>query len=113
MPTSLILFLYSIGRGQAPSSASISSTADANAHNRSFIPESAGHLISSTIFLAVDGLFCLGATYRSSTIIPRGATTTYYVALHPNLMGVTGKYFDEELSRRLWDLSENMVKVNK
>ncbi|KAG6515287.1 hypothetical protein ZIOFF_025679 [Zingiber officinale] len=134
MSASLILFLYPIGRGQAPSSASISSTADANAHNRSFIPESAGHLISSTIFLAVDGkmlmgqkqilcitskghhitgLFYLGATYRSSTIIPRGATTTYYVTLHPNLMGVIGKYFDEELSRRLWDLSENMVKVNE
>ncbi|KAG6476737.1 hypothetical protein ZIOFF_065984 [Zingiber officinale] len=58
MPASLILFLYPIGRGQAPSSASISSTADANAHNRSFIPESAGHLISSTIFLAVDGKVC-------------------------------------------------------
>ncbi|XP_042390903.1 short-chain dehydrogenase TIC 32, chloroplastic-like [Zingiber officinale] len=30
-----------------------------------------------------------------------GAATTCYVALHPNLRGVTGKYFDEELSRRL------------
>ncbi|KAG6505258.1 uncharacterized protein LOC121985955 [Zingiber officinale] len=30
-----------------------------------------------------------------------GAAITCYVALHPNLRGVTGKYFDEELSRRL------------
>ncbi|KAG6492193.1 hypothetical protein ZIOFF_047143 [Zingiber officinale] len=53
-PTSLILFLYPIGRGQASSSTSISSTSDANAHNRSFILESASHLISSTIFLIAD-----------------------------------------------------------
>ncbi|KAG6526256.1 hypothetical protein ZIOFF_016238 [Zingiber officinale] len=42
-----------------------------------------------------------------------GAATTCYVALHPNLRSVTGKYFDEELSRRLWDLSEKMVKDNE
>ncbi|XP_042414703.1 uncharacterized protein LOC122003708 [Zingiber officinale] len=42
-----------------------------------------------------------------------GAATTCYVALHPNLRSVTGKYFDEELSRRLWYLSEKMVKANE
>ncbi|KAG6488060.1 hypothetical protein ZIOFF_056818 [Zingiber officinale] len=42
-----------------------------------------------------------------------GAATTCYVALHPNLRSVIGKYFDEELSRRLWDLSEKMVKANE
>ncbi|KAG6499432.1 uncharacterized protein LOC121996312 isoform X2 [Zingiber officinale] len=42
-----------------------------------------------------------------------GAATTCYVALHPNLRSVTGKYFDEELSRRLWDLSKKMVKANE
>lgn len=48
------------------------------------------------------------------------------MALHPNLRGVTGKYFDdcneedttaqakdEELARKLWDLSEKMVKANE
>ncbi|KAG6489719.1 hypothetical protein ZIOFF_050996 [Zingiber officinale] len=42
-----------------------------------------------------------------------GATTTCYVALHPNLRSVIGKYFDEELSRKLWYLSEKMVKANE
>ncbi|KAG6500729.1 hypothetical protein ZIOFF_040579 [Zingiber officinale] len=42
-----------------------------------------------------------------------GAATTCYVALHPNLRSVTGKYFNKELSRRLWDLSEKMVKANE
>ncbi|KAG6512722.1 hypothetical protein ZIOFF_030851 [Zingiber officinale] len=39
-----------------------------------------------------------------------GLATTCYVALHPNLRGVTGNYFDEELSIRLWDLSKKMLK---
>ncbi|KAG6466558.1 uncharacterized protein LOC122036115 isoform X2 [Zingiber officinale] len=42
-----------------------------------------------------------------------GAATTCYVALHPNLRSVTGKYFDEELSRRLWYLNEKMIKANE
>ncbi|KAG6506613.1 hypothetical protein ZIOFF_031940 [Zingiber officinale] len=40
----------------------------------------------------------------------KGVAITCYVALHPNLRGVTGKYFDEELLIRLWDLSEKMLK---
>ncbi|XP_074581553.1 short-chain dehydrogenase TIC 32 B, chloroplastic-like [Curcuma longa] len=65
-------------------------------------------------------------TYMLWKNIPQGAATTCYVALHPNLRGVTGKYFDdcneedttaqakdEELARKLWDLSEKMVKANE
>ncbi|KAG6507758.1 hypothetical protein ZIOFF_033110 [Zingiber officinale] len=55
--------------------------------------------------------------------IPQGAATSCYVALHPNIKGVSGKYFadcneskttsngrDELLGRRLWDFSEKLVK---
>lgn len=51
---------------------------------------------------------------------------TCYVALHPYLRGVTGDYFDdcneedtsahgedEDLAKKLWDLSEKMVKANE
>ncbi|XP_057854947.2 short-chain dehydrogenase TIC 32, chloroplastic [Cryptomeria japonica] len=54
--------------------------------------------------------------------IPQGASTTCYVALHPQLKGVSGKYFcdnneiapskhatDQELARKLWEVSEKMV----
>lgn len=54
--------------------------------------------------------------------IPQGASTTCYVALHPQLKGVNGKYFcdnneaapskhatDQELTRKLWEVSEKMV----
>ncbi|XP_042472708.1 short-chain dehydrogenase TIC 32, chloroplastic-like [Zingiber officinale] len=47
---------------------------------------------------------------KESQVFFQGVATTCYVALHSNLRGVTGKYFDEELSRRLWDLSEKMLK---
>lgn len=53
----------------------------------------------------------------------QGAATTCYVALHPSLKGVTGKYFfdcneekpgimarEETLGKRLWDFSEKLVK---
>ncbi|KAG6489320.1 hypothetical protein ZIOFF_050589 [Zingiber officinale] len=52
--------------------------------------------------------------YRNNlTCHLQGATTTCYVALHPNLKGVNGKYFDEELLRRLWALNEKMIKANE
>ncbi|KAG6505218.1 hypothetical protein ZIOFF_037572 [Zingiber officinale] len=54
-----------------------------------------------------------GIQKRARVWMITGAATTCYVALHPNLRGVIGKYFDEELSRRLWDLSEKMVKINE
>lgn len=54
--------------------------------------------------------------------VPQGAATTCYVALHPKLKGVTGKYFadcnevtpssqatDALLARKLWDFSEKLI----
>ncbi|KAK6290426.1 hypothetical protein POUND7_001967 [Theobroma cacao] len=54
--------------------------------------------------------------------VPQGAATTCYVALHPSLKGVTGKYFaecnemtpssyarDEALAKRLWDFSNKLI----
>lgn len=54
--------------------------------------------------------------------IPQGAATTCYVALHPQVKGVSGEYFmdsnlaqpnsyakDAELARELWDISLTMV----
>ncbi|XP_074566468.1 short-chain dehydrogenase TIC 32 B, chloroplastic-like [Curcuma longa] len=58
--------------------------------------------------------------------IPQGAATTCYVALNPNLKGVSGKYFadsnlekpsakarDEALAKKLWDFSEELVNNSK
>ncbi|GAA0162135.1 dehydrogenase [Lithospermum erythrorhizon] len=55
--------------------------------------------------------------------VPQGASTTCYVALHPQVAGVSGKYFmdnnvatptaqgsDPDLAKRLWDFSMNLVK---
>ncbi|GFZ02295.1 NAD(P)-binding Rossmann-fold superfamily protein [Actinidia rufa] len=54
--------------------------------------------------------------------VPQGAATTCYVALHPKLKGVTGKYFvdcneyptsklatDKVLATKLWDFSNKLV----
>uniref|UniRef100_A0A1J3E498 Short-chain dehydrogenase TIC 32, chloroplastic n=1 Tax=Noccaea caerulescens TaxID=107243 RepID=A0A1J3E498_NOCCA len=54
--------------------------------------------------------------------IPKGAATTCYVALHPDLKGVTGKYFsdcnlrttsklatDKSLADKLWDFSIKLI----
>ncbi|XP_030968596.1 short-chain dehydrogenase TIC 32, chloroplastic-like isoform X1 [Quercus lobata] len=54
--------------------------------------------------------------------VPQGASTTCYVALHPNLKGVTGKYHldcnelepsafarDTVLAKKLWDFSNKLV----
>ncbi|KAJ0678217.1 putative very-long-chain 3-oxoacyl-CoA reductase [Helianthus annuus] len=51
-----------------------------------------------------------------------GAATTCYVSVHPNLKGVSGKYFqdcneyaagnfatDYELAKKLWDYNQNLV----
>ncbi|KAK8690373.1 hypothetical protein V6N13_073907 [Hibiscus sabdariffa] len=58
--------------------------------------------------------------------IQQGAATTCYVALHPQVKGVSGEYFkdsnigkasahgkDVELAKKLWDFSMEMVKSNK
>lgn len=57
--------------------------------------------------------------------IPQGAATTCYVALHPQLKGVSGQYFadsnlnkaskyglDAELAKKLWDFSAKLTKSN-
>ncbi|XP_057801381.1 short-chain dehydrogenase TIC 32 B, chloroplastic [Salvia miltiorrhiza] len=62
------------------------------------------------------------ATYILWKNVPQGAATTCYVALHPNLKGVSGKYYvdcnefksgrlarDEALAKRLWDFSCDLV----
>ncbi|KAL5710957.1 NADP-retinol dehydrogenase [Ranunculus cassubicifolius] len=55
--------------------------------------------------------------------VPQGAATTCYVALHPSLEGVTGKYYadcnemkklsafavNEELGKKLWNYSNKLV----
>ncbi|KHF98432.1 Short-chain dehydrogenase TIC 32, chloroplastic [Gossypium arboreum] len=54
--------------------------------------------------------------------VPQGAATTCYVALHPRLNGVTGKYFadcnemrpssyarNESLGRELWEFSNKLI----
>ncbi|XP_026406229.1 short-chain dehydrogenase TIC 32, chloroplastic-like [Papaver somniferum] len=55
--------------------------------------------------------------------VQQGASTTCYIALHPNLKGITGKYFvdnnfskqsrnakDTEEAKKLWDFSMNLVR---
>ncbi|KAK1321358.1 hypothetical protein QJS10_CPA03g01537 [Acorus calamus] len=55
--------------------------------------------------------------------VPQGAATTCFVALHPSLKGVTGKYFldcnelqpshlaqNRELATKLWDFSNKLIK---
>uniref|UniRef100_A0A1J3D1Y2 Short-chain dehydrogenase TIC 32, chloroplastic n=1 Tax=Noccaea caerulescens TaxID=107243 RepID=A0A1J3D1Y2_NOCCA len=54
--------------------------------------------------------------------VPQGAATTCYVALHPQVSGVTGEYFldsniakplpiakDSELAKKLWDFSTKLT----
>ncbi|RRT41974.1 hypothetical protein B296_00041240 [Ensete ventricosum] len=65
-------------------------------------------------------------TYVFWKTVPQGAATTCYVALHPSLKGVTGKYFidcneempsywakDETLAKKLWDLSEKLSSIDQ
>ncbi|VFQ79901.1 unnamed protein product [Cuscuta campestris] len=72
----------------------------------------------SVLFSKIMKLF----TWMLWKNVHQGAATTCYVALHPDLKGVTGKYFldcneyepselarDEALGRKLWDFSEKLV----
>ncbi|RYR37643.1 hypothetical protein Ahy_A09g042502 isoform C [Arachis hypogaea] len=56
--------------------------------------------------------------------VQQGAATTCYVALHPQVKGVSGKYFsdsnlskttshgtDDDLAKKLWDFSMNLIKL--
>ncbi|XP_039129194.1 short-chain dehydrogenase TIC 32 B, chloroplastic-like [Dioscorea cayenensis subsp. rotundata] len=65
-------------------------------------------------------------TYLFWKNVPQGASTTCYVALHPSLKGVTGKYLldcnlmapsrvarDKILAKKLWDFSEKLVQLTR
>ncbi|KAI8569608.1 hypothetical protein RHMOL_Rhmol02G0290900 [Rhododendron molle] len=69
----------------------------------------------------LNGLFTKVAKYFLQSI-PQGAATTCYVALHPQVKGVSGEYFsdsnlskpialakDEELAKKLWDFSLSLT----
>ncbi|PWA35886.1 NAD(P)-binding Rossmann-fold superfamily protein [Artemisia annua] len=69
----------------------------------------------------LDGIVDWVGKYFLKTI-PQGAATTCYVALHPQVKGVSGEYFadsnklkpssfarDSELAKKLWDFSLGMV----
>jgi WW domain-containing oxidoreductase len=55
--------------------------------------------------------------------VQQGAATTCYLALHPQVKGITGEYFEDnnlskaskqctdvDLAKKLWDFSMNLVK---
>ncbi|KAG5563268.1 hypothetical protein RHGRI_005878 [Rhododendron griersonianum] len=69
----------------------------------------------------IDGLANMVAKYFMKDC-PQGAATTCYVALHPQVKGVSGEYFsdsnlakpsalakDEELAKKLWDFSVTLT----
>ncbi|CAN6234524.1 unnamed protein product [Urochloa humidicola] len=71
----------------------------------------------------LHGLMCTFGKYILKSV-DQGAATVCYLALHPQVTGVTGKYFidcnaiaidpkspatDKELAKRLWDFSVSLV----
>ncbi|KAM7525770.1 hypothetical protein LguiA_015672 [Lonicera macranthoides] len=73
----------------------------------------------------IDGIVNMVGKYVLKSI-PQGAATTCYVALNPQVKGVTAEYFadsniakpstmakDEELAKKLWDLSLNLTDPNE
>ncbi|XP_022868248.1 short-chain dehydrogenase TIC 32, chloroplastic-like [Olea europaea var. sylvestris] len=69
----------------------------------------------------IDGLASWIAKYVLKNI-PQGAATTCYVALHPQVKGVSGEYFvdsnigkpsslasDAELAKKLWEFSLSLT----
>nr|KAJ0217094.1 hypothetical protein LSAT_V11C300104510 [Lactuca sativa] len=69
--------------------------------------------------------FFYGVFNRILKNIPQGTATTCYVALNPQVEGVSGEYFadsnlvkaskhaqDAELAKKLWDFSMNLTKSN-
>ncbi|GFZ06885.1 NAD(P)-binding Rossmann-fold superfamily protein [Actinidia rufa] len=69
----------------------------------------------------IDGLVNLVGKYLLKNV-PQGAATTCYVALHPQVKGVSGEYFsdsniakpsslsqDAELAKKLWDFSVTLT----
>ncbi|KAG5558620.1 hypothetical protein RHGRI_008533 [Rhododendron griersonianum] len=70
----------------------------------------------------VEGLVSKLGSYVLKNV-QQGAATTCYVALHPQVKGITGEYFadsnlakaskrgtDVNLAKKLWDFSMNLVK---
>nr|GEU29881.1 hypothetical protein [Tanacetum cinerariifolium] len=66
--------------------------------------------------------FMMMLTYILWKNVPQGAATTCYVAVHPSMKGVTGKYFldcnewpasdfarDPKLAMKLWDYSNHLI----
>ncbi|GJZ15082.1 hypothetical protein Tco_0550759 [Tanacetum coccineum] len=74
------------------------------------------------IYSAITTFLKVIPTYLDRDV-HQGATTTCYVALHPQVQGISGKYFgdsnlaeassqanDAELTERLWDFTEKLIK---
>nr|GEW44679.1 hypothetical protein [Tanacetum cinerariifolium] len=64
----------------------------------------------------------VNATQMFLKNVPQGAATTCYVALHPQLKGISGQYFadsnlskasgfgrDPELAKKLWDFTAKLT----
>eukprot|EP00246_Nothoceros_aenigmaticus_P018123 TRINITY_DN9376_c0_g1_i2.p1 TRINITY_DN9376_c0_g1~~TRINITY_DN9376_c0_g1_i2.p1 ORF type:complete len:327 (-),score=33.24 TRINITY_DN9376_c0_g1_i2:406-1386(-) len=88
----------------------------ANSLHPGFIKTNLGRHVETTIAIGSRVTFFL---WKS---IPQGASTQVYVAVHPSLNGVTGKYFDhcneakpsklsgdKELGKNLWDFTEGII----
>ncbi|OAY65552.1 short-chain dehydrogenase TIC 32, chloroplastic-like isoform X2 [Ananas comosus] len=71
----------------------------------------------------LDGLVATLGKYVLKNV-QQGAATTCYLALHPQVRGVSGKFFvdsnitevkshatDEDLAKKLWDFSMGLIKV--
>ncbi|KAJ4777782.1 NAD(P)-binding Rossmann-fold superfamily protein [Rhynchospora pubera] len=71
----------------------------------------------------VNAAFGTIARFATKTV-PQGAATTCYVAMNPEVKGVTGKYFnnsnictpnskalDQKLAQKLWDFSMNIIQA--
>ncbi|XP_027159642.1 short-chain dehydrogenase TIC 32, chloroplastic-like isoform X1 [Coffea eugenioides] len=80
--------------------------------------------ITTNLFRHVGILGGLASTVGKYVLknIPQGASTTCYVALHPQVKGISGEYFgdnniakassmamDADLGRRLWDFSVSLT----
>ncbi|XP_020246978.1 short-chain dehydrogenase TIC 32, chloroplastic-like isoform X2 [Asparagus officinalis] len=97
------------------------STSNVLLHNISLIKE------DRLLLYSVGVIISLGTMAKPFLKdIPEGAATNCYVALHPKVTNVTGKYFvncdeatptsaarDAGLGKKLWDLSEGLIRTNR
>nr|GEW83953.1 hypothetical protein [Tanacetum cinerariifolium] len=80
--------------------------------------------VINTNFSRHGGFFAMFVNAAKSFLknIPQGAATTCYVALHPQLNGISGQYFadsnlskasgyaqDTELAKKLWDFTVKLI----